>query len=60
MATYEYSCTICGIKVEIERKITEEEFPPKCDCGLMMSRVWNATPAVFKATGFYSVENPRG
>ena len=60
MATYEYSCTNCAVKVEIERKMTEEEAPPKCDCGLMMNRVWSPTPTVFKATGFYSVENPRG
>ena len=60
MATYEYSCSKCGVKVEIERKMTEEEAPPKCDCGLMMTRVWSPTPTVFKATGFYSVENPRG
>lgn len=60
MATYEYSCSKCGISVEVERKMTEEESAPKCDCGLMMSRVWNATPTVFKAGGFYSVDNPRG
>ena len=60
MATYEYSCTNCAVKVEIERKMTEEEAPPKCDCGLMMTRVWSPPPTVFKATGFYSVENPRG
>jgi len=39
--------------------MTEEEAAPKCDCGLMMSRVWTATPTVFKAGGFYSVDNPR-
>lgn len=60
MATYEYTCTNCAVKVEIERKMTEEEAAPKCDCGLMMTRVWSPTPTVFKATGFYSVENPRG
>jgi putative FmdB family regulatory protein len=60
MATYEYTCSNCGIAVTIERKMTEEESVPKCDCGLMMSRVWSATPTVFKAGGFYSVDNPRG
>ena len=59
MATYEYSCSSCGVKVEIERKMTEEEAPPKCDCGLMMTRVWSPTPTVFKATGFYSTDNFR-
>ncbi len=60
MATYEYKCSVCQVSYIVERSITSDEILPMCDCGQQMNRVWNATPAVFKATGFYSVENPRG
>jgi putative FmdB family regulatory protein len=60
MATYEYKCPVCQVNYIVERSITSDEILPMCDCGQQMNRVWNATPTVFKATGFYSVENPRG
>ena len=60
MANYEYKCPVCQVSYIVERSITADEILPMCDCGKQMDRVWNATPTVFKATGFYSVENPRG
>jgi putative FmdB family regulatory protein len=57
MASYEYKCNKCGVQVTIERKMTEEESVPRCDCGEMMSRVWSANPVIFNAGGFYSTDN---
>ena len=61
MATYEYECPGCGDVREIERKITDPEETYICDnCHSQFNRKWTATPTIFKSTGFYSVENPRG
>jgi putative FmdB family regulatory protein len=57
MATYEYSCSRCGIAVTIERKMTEEESIPRCDCGNQMARVWSSAAVIFNAPGFYSTDN---
>ncbi len=56
MATYEFKC--CGITKEIISNIFLELIVPKCDvCNADMSRIYNSTPAIFKAKGFYSTDN---
>jgi putative FmdB family regulatory protein len=57
MATYEYRCATCGIEVTVERKMTEEESVPRCDCGNQMARVWSANPVIFNGPGFYKTDN---
>jgi putative FmdB family regulatory protein len=57
MANYEYKCNKCGVQVTIERKMTEEESVPRCDCGEMMARMWSANAVIFNASGFYSTDN---
>lgn len=51
MPTYEYKCLECGITVEYERSFSENT-EPIC-CSMTMSRVWSATPTIFKTGGFY-------
>ena len=57
MATYEYTCSNCAVQVTIERKMTDEESIPRCDCGNQMTRMWSANAVIFNASGFYSTDN---
>jgi predicted nucleic acid-binding Zn ribbon protein len=55
MATYEFRC--CGITQEITVSIREQLPKPKCSvCNGDMARIYNTTPAIFKAKGFYSTD----
>ncbi len=50
MPYYDFECKVCT-------KITETTDPaiPFCtSCGNLMTRIWSATPAHFKGSGFYS------
>jgi predicted nucleic acid-binding Zn ribbon protein len=56
MATYEFKC--CGITQEITVSIRAKLIAPKCSvCNGDMVRIYNTTPAIFKAKGFYSTDN---
>lgn len=55
MATYEYKCKEDDSIVKITRGMTEKEIIPYCDqCNEPMTRIYNAAPVKFNATGFYS------
>jgi predicted nucleic acid-binding Zn ribbon protein len=49
---YDYECP--GEEVIIEFELAFEHEAPRCNtCGATMRRVYTATPAIFKASGFY-------
>ena len=55
MASYEYKCKADGFTLTITRGMTQEEIIPYCDnCNEPMSRIYNAAPVKFNASGFYS------
>jgi putative FmdB family regulatory protein len=52
MPRYDYKCENCSSVIEIERSFDEESVPVCTSCNTSMSRVWQATPAVFKGGGW--------
>jgi predicted nucleic acid-binding Zn ribbon protein len=57
MPSYEFQCNQCGNMAIINRAIDADGDvgAPVCTaCQLSMSRIWAATPAVFKGTGWGS------
>ncbi len=56
MPAYDYTCTSGHVYTE-ERSIHEDQKVTVCpveDCGLVLNRIWGATPVVFNGSGFYS------
>lgn len=51
MPNYEFRC--CGVTIEIEARINDMLPKPTCMiCNAEMKRIYQATPAVFKGTGW--------
>ncbi len=50
MPNYDYKCNECGMVREIYREFGEDHEPTCCQAS--MSRVWTATPAVFRGGGW--------
>jgi len=50
MPKYDYKCNKCGMTQEITREFGEDYEPTCCQEG--MSRVWSATPAIFRGGGW--------
>lgn len=40
--TYDYVCSVCGLKVELDQSILDAHTPPVCECGSMMKRNWSS------------------
>lgn len=59
MPSYPFKCGQCGIEVELPRSIHEDVLAPRCDCGQMMARIYEATSTVFKGSGFYKTDKGR-
>ena len=50
MPTYEYKCTLCKRKIELNYYTKDKQY---CDkCGGELKRVIQGAPVVFKARGF--------
>lgn len=56
MPDYPFRCPNCGIEVNLNRSVHEDVHAPRCDCGQMMARIYEATPTVFKGSGFYKTD----
>ena len=55
MPTYSYKCPSCPQTVTVSRSVEDKERIPECfACGLVMTRVFEAPPIVFKGEGFVS------
>ena len=50
MPKYDFKCGQCGVVNEIERSIGEDTTPICCNQNMI--RIWNATPTIFKGTGW--------
>ena len=58
MARYDYICASEHVYTE-ERSIHDDQIVTVCPvegCGLILTRVWSAVPAVYKGKGFYSTD----
>ena len=52
MPSYEFRCEVCSSKMTILVKM-ENLYQPKCpSCEIPMNRVYEATPAIFKGSGW--------
>jgi predicted nucleic acid-binding Zn ribbon protein len=53
VAEFDYRCEVCSSTKTEKRPIGELERMPYCDsCVIPMRRVYNATPAIFKGSGW--------
>jgi putative FmdB family regulatory protein len=50
MPIYEFECTVCKIRVEVDKSIHEER-QAQC-CGQLMNRVYSAPGISFKGKGW--------
>ena len=54
MPSYEFRCEVCS-DIQVLSKPIEEPVPqaPKCKgCEIPTKRIWDATPAVFRGSGW--------
>lgn len=51
MPTYDYKCQ-CGVTYQVVRSFDAAEELPYCPCGGIPKRVYQATPAIFRGTGW--------
>jgi putative FmdB family regulatory protein len=51
MPTYDYTCRVCDHTSEVTRSFITEDPEPQ-HCGQDMKRIYAATPAIFKGTGW--------
>lgn len=55
MPNYEFQCRKCSDIKQCYRNVDDRNKLPECkECGILMDRIWQATPAHFKGSGFYS------
>ena len=60
MPTYEYVCRNCNHRFEVVQPITSEPLT-KCEqCGGEIRRVLFPVGVVYKGTGFYLTDHPKG
>jgi putative FmdB family regulatory protein len=52
MPKYDFQCGQCGVVNEIEKSLGEDTTPICCNQN--MTRLWSATPAIFKGSGWGS------
>jgi putative FmdB family regulatory protein len=53
MPTYEYQCTSCDRRTEVEQRFTDEPLTTCTECGGALRKVYSAVGVVFKGSGFY-------
>jgi putative FmdB family regulatory protein len=51
MPRYDYECIVCGETQELEHSVSAAS-NPVLHCSTPMIRVFQATPAIFKGTGW--------
>lgn len=58
MPTYEYICTTCNERLEIQRSFDNNGLTPPCkSCGYEMTRFYGPIGVQFKGDGFYKTDN---
>jgi len=60
MPIYEYECSICGIHFERFQRISDDpaDICPNGHVGVR--RIYSPAGIIFKGSGFYVTDNPRG
>ena len=57
MPTYEYQCTQCDQRTEVDQRFTDDPLTI-CDvCGGALRKVFSAVGVVFKGSGFYKTDS---
>jgi putative FmdB family regulatory protein len=57
MASYDYRCDDCDIKVTVTRSISESDPGYTCEkCGKSLMRIYTMSSPVFKGSGFYRTD----
>ena len=56
MARYDYTCTACGNRFEVEHPMSERPEIHCPDCGGLASRQPNVASIVFSGSGFYNTD----
>jgi putative FmdB family regulatory protein len=57
MPTYEYECTQCHERLEVEQRFTDDPLTICEHCGGMLRKVFSAVGVVFKGSGFYKTDS---
>jgi putative FmdB family regulatory protein len=57
MPTYEYECTSCHQRVEVEQRFSDEPLTTCENCGGALRKVFSAVGVVFKGSGFYKTDS---
>jgi putative FmdB family regulatory protein len=53
MPTYEYECTSCERRFEVEQRFTDDPLTTCTECAGTLRKVYSAVGVVFKGSGFY-------
>ena len=53
---YDYECPKCGV-FEIRQRIQDERLKKCPTCGDDVVRIFSATPAIYKGSGFFATDN---
>ena len=60
MPTYEYSCKSCGEHLEVVQSFKDDALTECPNCGGDLRKVFGSIGIVFKGSGFYKNDSPRG
>lgn len=53
---YDFQCPSCQGVVEVTRSFSDDSAGPNCDkCAVEMTKVFTATPAIFRGSGWAKV-----
>jgi putative FmdB family regulatory protein len=57
MPTYEYECTVCGQRIEVFQRFSEDALTTCGVCGGKLRKVFYPAGIVFKGSGFYATDS---
>ncbi len=57
MPIYEYECTACSQRTEVEQRFTDDPLTTCASCGGTLRKVYSAVGVVFKGSGFYKTDS---
>lgn len=57
MPTYEYACTSCGHRLEVNQSFSDEPLTTCPECGGALRKVFGSVGIVLKGPGFYRTDS---
>jgi putative FmdB family regulatory protein len=57
MPIYEYRCTACDERLEVEQRFSDDALTTCPACGGALQKVFSAVGVVFKGSGFYKTDS---